>query len=164
MRLASKARLAKSRYRSAIMRLPTTLFLTASVLAGFALGCGGSKKPANEGSSDPVALPATDAQAAESPEEKFARQKTDAVGKLCERLIDCSVEDAKTLPPEKLAELDLENTSKQALVECNEAYGLGPMSPRQVLVLRACLSEPTECPDFNTCLEKLAPKSKAETP
>tara|TARA_R110002096_G_scaffold77896_1_gene183103 strand:- start:601 stop:1044 length:444 start_codon:yes stop_codon:yes gene_type:complete len=147
------------------MGLPTSLVLSASLLAGFALGCGGSKKPAEQGSDDVVVAPVTDAQAEESPEEKFARQKADAVGKMCERLIDCSVEEAKSqLPPEELAKLDLENTSKKALAECNDAYSASPMSPRQVVSLRECLGQPTECPEFNSCLEKLSSPAETETP
>ena len=145
------------------MRLLTTLLLSTSLLAGSALGCGGSKKSASEGGGDPIVVPATDAQATESPEEKFDRQKTDAVGKMCERLIDCSVEDAKKqLPPEELAKLDIENTSKKAMAECNEAYGTAPMSPRQVVTLRECLGEPSECPDFNACLGKLSQTTESE--
>ncbi len=147
------------------MRLPTTLLLSTSVLAGFAVGCGGSKKPASENTDPVIVPPATDAQASETPEEKFTRQKADAVGKMCERIVDCSVEDAKnSLSPEELTKLDLENTSKQALTECNEAYGAGPMSPRQVVDLRECLSQPTQCPDFMACLSKLSPGSKTATP
>ena len=145
------------------MRLPIVLLVSASFLAAPALGCGGSKTSANDSKGDIAAVPAIDAQASESPNEKFARQKDDAVDKMCQRLIDCSVEDAKSqMTPEKLAELDLEATSRQAIADCNQHYGSTEMSPRQVLSLRECLGQPTACPEFNDCLEEgMAPAEAA---
>jgi hypothetical protein len=140
------------------------MLMISTLVASAALGCGGSKKSTESGggTGEPVVTPATDAQAQETPEAKFARQKDDAVDKMCQRLIDCSVEDAKReMPPEELAKLDLENTSRQALSDCNDAYGASAMSPRQVMTLRECLGQPTECPDFNACLAKL---SQTEAP
>lgn len=145
------------------MRLPTLLLVSASLFAGSALGCGGAKKSANEGNGDSVVEPAIDAQAEESPEEKFARQKDDAVDKMCQRLIDCSIADAQSkMSPEELAELDVENTSRQAIADCSQHYDAVEMSPRQVINLRECLGQPTECPEFGTCLEKgMAPAEEA---
>ena len=147
------------------MSLRTSALFVSAILAAGTLGCGGAKKSADEGTGtgDPVVAPASDAQAEESPEAKFARQKDDAVDKMCQRLIDCSVEDAKReMPPEELAKLDLDTTSRKAISDCNEAYGASPMSPRQVVILRGCLGEATECPEFNECLAKLsAPEGDA---
>lgn len=131
-----------------------TALLSATLIAGVALGCGGAKKPAPEGG-EVAQVPQIDAMAAETPEEKFGRQRSDTVDKMCERLVDCSIADAKSsLPPEELAQLDLENTAKGAMSDCTNNYA--SLSPRQVVVVRECLGEPTECPEFGLCLAKLA--------
>jgi len=140
-----------------MLRQPGFVLLTSVVFVLSIASCGGAKKPAEGGGSgDPVVAPASDAQATETPEAKFARQKDDAVDKMCQRLIDCSVEDAKReMSPEELENLDLDATSRKAISDCNEAYGASAMSPRQVKTLRGCLGQPTECPDFNACLATL---------
>lgn len=137
------------------MRLQVSMLLTLSLVAGTAaLACGGSKKTSNESNGRPA--PAIDAQASESSEDKFARQRADAVDKMCQRLVDCSLADAeKNAPPEELAEINKnrEAITAAALDNCNAEYGAVEMSPRQVVALRECLGEPTECSEFNACLE-----------
>ena len=164
-RLSAYAHEAKAAIVGEVMRLPTILLVSASLLATSALGCGGSKKSTGGGSADPVVEPTTDAQASETPEQKFARQKSDAVDKMCQRLIDCSLSDAEeNMPPEELAELNKnrEGITAKAVAGCNDEYGAAGMSPRQVIALRECLGQPTECPDFNACLSSaMAPAAAA---
>ncbi len=149
---------------ASMSRLLTLVFLSMSLLATTAFGCGGKNKPA-ESTADPVATTESDAQPTESPEAKFARQKSDTVDKMCQRLVDCSLEDAeKQAPPEELAELNAnrEGITRAAIADCNKQFA-GPMSPRQVITVRECLGQPTECSDFSACLDKLsAPTAPAE--
>ena len=102
---------------------------------------------------------ATPVEPSETPEEKFARQTDDAIDKMCQRLTDCSVEDARAnMSGKELEELerDLPAIIPKAIDECKADYGKTPLSPRQVVGVRACLSEATECPVFAQCLEGAA--------
>ncbi|MCP4445455.1 MAG: hypothetical protein GY811_08950 [Myxococcales bacterium] len=150
-----------------MMRLPTLLILSGSIFVGSALGCGGSKKSPNEGGGGPVAATEGDAQSAEGSEERFARQKDDAVEKMCQRMVDCQLQDADAnMAPEELAELNKarDGITAAAIADCNNQYGEAQMSPRQVVALRECLGQPTECTEFFTCLDKVWPPKAPETP
>lgn len=120
------------------------------------LACSGSS--GNKGSAEPKGDPvATDdsgtAAPQETPEEKFARQQGDTCNKMCQRLTDCSVEDAKaTMTPEELEKLDLDATVPKAIEDCSQQCSGSPLSPRQVIAIRECLGQPTECSAFNECL------------
>ncbi len=139
------------------MRIANVALFSAVLLAG----CGGAKTGPEGGAT--VQEPPIDAMAQETPEEKFGRQRADTVEKMCERLVDCSIADAKAnMPAEELANLDMEATAKAAHGDCLSSYER--LSPRQVVVVRECLGEPTECPEFGGCLAKLAGPSEAQTP
>ncbi len=143
-------------------RLLRLAFLSVSVLAATSMGCGGKNK-APESTADPVATPESDAQPTETPEAKFARQKSDTVDKMCQRLTDCSIEDAqKNAPPEELVQINenLEGITRAAIADCNQQFA-GPMSPRQVITVRECLGQPTECTEFSACLDKLSAPATA---
>jgi hypothetical protein len=124
------------------------------------LACG-SSKPKTE---DPVVgggTEASDAMPEETPEQKLARQQADAVNKMCIRVTDCSIEDAKKeWSAEELAkfEKNKDGISAAAVADCEKQYAAA-MSPRQVIDLRACLSEATECSVFGDCIATaLTPK------
>lgn len=115
-------------------------------------GCGssGSQKQAKEPITEAEATPVV---AEETPEEKFARQQEDTCNKMCQRLIDCSVEDAKAqLSAEEIKELNLEATVPLSIADCTSECSRGSLSPRQVSSIRTCLGEATECSVFNECL------------
>jgi hypothetical protein len=151
----------KSSYRVA-MRSLSTLACIATLL----LACSGSSGPKHtEGpDTDPSGTPTSDAMATESPEEKFARQTADTVDKMCQRLIDCSIEDAKkNMSPEELEKLDVPKIKPVAIGKCREEYGTSPLSPRQVIGIRTCLGQATDCSTFNDCIGS-AGKGPEETP
>jgi hypothetical protein len=135
--------------------------IVCSLAALLLLGCGNSNSPKQvEDPSKGTGTPASDAQAAETPEEKFARQQTDTLGKMCERLVDCSFEDAKEkLPPEEYKKLDDPNIQKKAVSDCTDNADKSPLSPKQVINIRECLGEATECSVFTNCL---VPADKSE--
>lgn len=117
------------------------------------LACGSSTQKTTE---DPAAEPGvqeSDAQAEETAEQKFARQQSDTVHKMCQRLIDCSIEDARaSLSPEEFAKLDPEKIAPKAIADCTQEADKAPLSPRQVIGIRECLGAATSCPVFNECL------------
>lgn len=127
--------------------------LLAAVVLLSTSACGSSKPKTDDTSSDNGVAAETDAQVAETPEQKFDRQRVDTTGKMCERLIDCSLTDAKkTMTPEELEQIERENVAEMALEDCSRQYGGMALSPRQVIGIRGCLAEATECPAFNECL------------
>ena len=133
--------------RSLVMSIGVSL-----VLAG---GCGGGQSTDTAKEPTKPVVEVSDAQPVETPEEKFARQQTDTVDKMCQRLIDCSIEDARQqLSPEKFAEMKVEELTPKAVADCTQEYDKAPMSPRQVIHIRGCLGEATECSAFNDCLSK----------
>ena len=135
-------RAAKTRYCYNMGRL------IACTFAALTIACGSSAAPKEE--TTPVAPEPAQTQE-ESPQEKFDRQRLDAVAKMCTRLIDCSFEDAmQNKSPEEVAEL--EKVRGKAEADCSEQYGGVSMSPRQVIGIRGCLGQPTACGEFSECL------------
>lgn len=127
---------------------------TSACLALSLLACGGSSTSGQteDTTATPDVEPAPEPE--ESPEAKLARQQTDAVDKMCQRITDCAIEDAKTeMTPEDLAELEsqLHAIVPKAVADCAQQYA-APMSPRQVLSIRECLGEATECSVFGDCV------------
>lgn len=124
-------------------------------LASLLLACGNSSSPKQV--DDPAIGPSaneSDAQATETPEEKFARQQTDTIDKMCQRLIDYSIEDAKKqMTPEALKELDVAKIRPTAIAKCTEEYEKTQFSARQLNGIRECLGVATESAVFNECLD-----------
>ncbi len=129
--------------------------IVCSLAAVLLLACGNSNGPKQiEDPSKGNATPASDAQPAESAEEKFARQQSDAIGKMCQRLIDCSIVDAKKqMTPEDYEKLDVEKIKPAAIADCTQKGDKSPLSPRQVIGIRECLGEATECSVFGECID-----------
>ena len=135
------------------MRSLSVFFCLASLL----LACGSSSAP--KAAEDPAVGPGGElsaAQVEETPEQKLARQQIDAVDKMCQRFTDCALEDARReMSPEGLADLEanLAVTVTKAVADCAQEYA-APMSPRQVISIRECLGEATECSIFGECVAK----------
>jgi hypothetical protein len=90
----------------------------------------------------------------ETPEEKFARQQTDTIDKMCQRLIDCSIDDAKKkMTPEDYEKLDVPKIKPAAIADCRQNADKSPLSPRQVIGIRECLGAATECSVFGDCID-----------
>jgi hypothetical protein len=133
------------------------------------IACGGSK-PAQESpgdDDDTLPDPGTAAPGEASPEDDLPPAETElqrrqyaACERLIPRLTECAVADArKNLPPDKLAELDLEHTApihtRENLKKCKK----GQLSSRQVRVYEVCDREETECGPLTECLANALPKS-----
>lgn len=130
--------------------------------------CGGSK-PAQEDDDtlpDPGTAKPGDPGTDEPPipETELERRKYAACERLIPRLTECAVADAKAnLPPDKLAELDLEHTApihtRENLKKCKR----GELSSRQVRVYEVCDREETECGPLTECLTHALPDQGTET-
>lgn len=129
------------------------------LLAGtLALGvaCGGAKQPAEP---SPATAEATEAPSPDepSPEDKLRMQQAGACRPMCERLTTCSVEDARAnLSPEKFAELEVETTAPRHTDECDRSCNANALSPRQVQVIRDCVSAESDCQTFVSCLDAVS--------
>jgi hypothetical protein len=121
------------------MRLAT---LAVVVLAA---ACGGSKEPAP---SEPAPAPAPTEEA------KLRAAQDSTMAAMCERLVDCSVEDAKaTMSEAELADLKPDELVPKARAECESEYASLTLSPRQIKVIQACVNGPPACADFTACLD-----------
>jgi hypothetical protein len=72
---------------------------------------------------------------------------------MCERVVDCSLAEAKEqMTPEDYADLEskMDQIRPKAIGECEPGYATA--SPRQVVGIRACLGEATECPVYLDCI------------
>jgi hypothetical protein len=129
-------------------------------IASLLLACG-SSTPKTEDPVEGGGVQVSDAMPQETPEQKFARQQADAVNKMCQRVTDCAIEDAKQeMSPEDLADLEskMDQILPKAIADCEGQY-VSAMSPRQLGDLRSCLGEATECSVFGECIATaLSPK------
>lgn len=131
--------------------------LLLPVAVAFALAaCGGSKQAADE----PAPTTTTEDGAAigePSPEEKLLMQQAGACRPMCERLTACSVEDARAnMSPEEFAELEIETTAPRHTDECDRSCNANPLSPRQIQVIRDCVSADSDCQTFVSCLDAVS--------
>jgi hypothetical protein len=107
---------------------------------------GGGERPAR---SEPPA------EATPSSERKLRAAQESALAALCERLVDCSVESARaSMSPEEVAKLDVKNTAPRLRDECEEEGGQSNWSPRQVRVVRRCVTEAGTCQALQACLQE----------
>lgn len=130
--------------------------MRAFALALALAACGGS-------SDKPAATPAAEPDRRAAAEAKLGAAQTSAVKAMCERLTECSAEDArKTMSPEELAKLDLAATVPKLRAECEAEYGGVELSPRQVSVIRRCVSEAPDCASLPPCLDAASGGKPAE--
>ena len=136
-----------------------------SLALALLIACGGSK-PAQE-DDDTLPDPGTAAPGGPGsvvsdepiPANELQRRQYAACERLIPRLTECAVADARAnLPPDKLAELDLENTApihtRENLKKCKQ----GQLSSRQVRVYEVCDREETECGPLTDCLTHALPQ------
>jgi len=136
----------------------------------FLIACGGSK-PAEEnddtlpdpGSGKPGGSGDVADDGEPIPASELQRRQYAACERIIPRLTECAVADARAnLPPEKLAELDLEHTApihtRENLAKCKA----GTLSSRQVRVYEVCDREETECGPLTDCLANALPQKGAE--
>lgn len=132
-------------------------FLAGAVV--LAVACGGSKQAAEPAPATTTA----EADAPEpgttelSPEDKLRVQQAGACRPMCERLTACSIEDAQAkLSEEDFAELELDTTAPRHTDECDRSCNANALSPRQVQVIRDCVSADSDCPTFIACLDAVS--------
>jgi hypothetical protein len=132
--------------------------IRAALLAiGIALtGCGGDKKEVDEPTASDQDAPPT---AEQQKLAKLRAQQEGTCGPMCERITECSVADARAnMTAEELAQLDLDKTAPAHTEKCTEECNARSLSPRQIQVVRECLSQPLECPAYLDCLDAARPK------
>ena len=124
------------------------------VSASFLLACGGSSGDGRSTS------PAEDGKASEAEaDRKLRAAQTSSIEAMCERLVDCSVEDAKkSMKPEELAELQPEELVPKARATCEREYGALSLSPRQIKVIRRCVNDAPDCSTLQVCLDDVSRK------
>jgi hypothetical protein len=129
-------------------------FVVALTLAA----CGGSSSESSEAAAPAAAAPAAsgaDRQA--QSERKLRAAQASAIAAMCERLVDCSVEDAKrTMSPKELEELKPAELVPKARTECEGDYGTSSLSPRQIRTIQGCVNQSPDCAALTTCLEDVA--------
>jgi hypothetical protein len=90
---------------------------------------------------------------------KLKEQQEATCGPMCERITECSVEDARaSMSAEELAKLDLEKTAPAHTEKCSADCNERDLSPRQIQTVRDCLSQPLECPAYLDCLDAARPR------
>lgn len=130
--------------------------LLASVLLLGAAACGGGGSDASEPAataSPPAAQPEPSADA--EAERKLRAAQDSAVAALCERLVDCAIEEARaSMTPEQVAELDVEDTGARLRDKCQGEGATSTLSPRQIRVVQRCVNQPGTCDDLQACVEE----------
>jgi hypothetical protein len=132
--------------------------LVASVLFVGAAACGGGGGDASEPAAaasppaaEPEASPTGDAEA----ERKLRAAQDSAVEALCERLVDCAIEEARaSMTPEQVAELDVEDTGARLRDKCEGEGATSTLSPRQIRVVQRCVSQQGTCDELQACVEE----------
>jgi len=135
------------------MRLARLCFAIALVSL---LGCGGSPNSGQSSLSNTGDDTNSDAPPAEATDEqKIRRAQLGTCGPMCERLVDCSVQDLRNNKSEaEIAEMQLEQLVPRAIDDCNAKCSGATISPRQIRVVQECVNGPEECKDYVTCLDK----------
>ncbi|HKE13768.1 MAG TPA: hypothetical protein VKB80_02800 [Kofleriaceae bacterium] len=136
----------------------STLLALCAVLAAAPLACGGGGA---EGGAAPAPAPAGQGTAppAKSPEEQLRAAQKSAIHAMCERLVDCALEEARaTMTPDEVAKLEAEDRPAQLRDKCEGEGAQSSLSPRQVRVVQQCVSQPGTCDELNTCLDQARKK------
>lgn len=92
---------------------------------------------------------------------KLRAAQESAVEAMCERLADCAVEDAqKNMSPEERKEKlgNVEEIIPKYRAECEEEANQSDLSPRQVKIIQACVTEQKSCDTFVPCLDQAQKK------
>ena len=135
--------------------------LVWAVLATAACGGSGSAREASEPREDPAltADPATGDTEQPAKLARFEAQKQGTCAPMCERLTECSIESLRANePPEKVAQMELDKIAPIHTEKCSDDCNRSNLSPRQVQVIRTCLSQPLECQQYVDCLDGAKPQ------
>ncbi|HLU65945.1 MAG TPA: hypothetical protein VKZ63_06700 [Kofleriaceae bacterium] len=134
--------------------------LLATLLAAFSPGCSGSSGGGGQAAEPTGGAGAAGGEtggqqpaAADDPEVQLRAAQDHAVEAMCERLVQCGIEDA---PPEERAEH--EKFVAQYREACEEEAGQSDLSPRQVRVIQRCVNEAASCQALDECLQEAQKK------
>ena len=143
-------------------RLASTLLLSLAVACSGSSGGGKqAEQPAGGGQGGGGAGAGGPAQS----EQQLHAAQESAIEAMCERLVTCSVEDAKkTMTPEQIQKLDLPHLVPRARAQCEEDYSEHALSPRQVRVIQGCVNQQGTCAQLNDCLDAAKKKPGAAAP
>lgn len=136
------------------------VYMSMVAFAFVVSSCGGSQEPEE---TTPPKAPAekSEPQTAEARNESKLRE-AQVVGctGYCERVTNCSIEDAKKNMSEKeLSELNLAETAPAAQRECESQCNGSQLSVRQVEVMHSCLrAEGSTCEQFAACMDAMTAK------
>lgn len=137
--------------------------LLASVLVLGACGGGGGE------ASEPAATPSPPAAEQESarPDDdtdgkrKLRAAQDSAVEALCERLVDCAIEEARSsMTSEEVAQLDVKDTGARLREECEGEGASSTLSPRQIRVVQRCVNQNGTCSDLQACVQEAKKQTK----
>lgn len=117
------------------------------------LGCGGGSQATSEEPKPGGAAGSADSKEL-SPEDRLYRSQLATCGPVCERITQCSIEQARAhLSDAELADLHLERTAPEHTQRCQRKCGASRLSPRQVKVMRRCVNGPKDCSSYLDCLD-----------
>lgn len=90
-----------------------------------------------------------------NPEQKLLAAQESAMEAMCERLVDCAVQETReTMSADEVAKLDLDKRARLLRDDCEAEGAQSRLSPRQVRVVQRCVNQDSSCPDFETCLQE----------
>jgi hypothetical protein len=116
--------------------------------------CGGGSSSSSGPSETPAAGAGEPAES--SAEARLYRSQLATCGPMCERVTECAVEGARaSLSEQELAELNLEETAPAHTRQCEEDCGASRLSPRQITVIRECITGHAECDPYIDCLDQV---------
>lgn len=133
-----------------VCRMKTALVCALLVAAA----CGGSNTEAGE--PETVKNSGEKSPALSEEDQKLARFETQKQGTcepMCERLTECAIEDLRAnKSPQEVAKMELDKIAPLHTDDCNQKCKASDVSPRQLQVVRDCLGQPLQCPQFRECL------------
>lgn len=147
----------------AMKRLASTLVLSLVVACSGSSGGGKDVAGPTEGGGGQGGAGGQGGQQSTAQDLHAAQES--AIEAMCERLVDCSVEDArKTMTPAEVEKLDLPHLVPRARAECEEDYSEHALSPRQIRIIQGCVNQQSTCAQLNDCLDAAKKKPGAAAP
>lgn len=126
----------------------TSMIAAALLLLGTA--CGGSS------GTEPKPIDNSKPAGSQSDEDAtIQRAQFASCRPVCERLIDCSVQDLhREKSDAEIAEVNLPETVPKAIDDCESTCRQKSLSPRQINVMQECVNGPQDCGAYVTCLDR----------
>lgn len=138
--------------------------LVASILLVGAAACGGGGGDASDPAtttSAPTARPEPPPSGDADAERRLRAAQDSAVEALCERLVDCAIEEARaSMTPEQVAELDVEDTGARLRDKCEGEGATSTLSPRQIRVVQRCVNQQSTCDELHVCVDEAKKQTK----